>query len=288
VCGLTRSADLIADGGTLYFAEPDAGKIRSVSISGAGLSELATGEGKPRALAVDATHLYWLAGQEVRRVSRAGGTVTTLAPTNLPSDLAIDATHVYWLDAGTLSLRRVAKGGGPSEELWRETNEDPGLGRVGALAVDDEFVFFENQQGHFDDDRQINRLRKSDRQLRAIHVSSYDSVPEMTLSAGRLYFAYVRPLEDGGYDFYIQSVDRELGDLRTNIFIKSSLETEGFWASSIELMVDAGTIYWGTSKMSHCGDDVVHLTSLTGVRRSVVVDGYLYFPQGNCLNRIAK
>ncbi len=62
-----------------------------------------------RALAFDASHMYWISGNELTRMPLAGGAALVLAEKDVfgPSAIAVDATHIYWRTGA--ALRRLAK-----------------------------------------------------------------------------------------------------------------------------------------------------------------------------------
>jgi hypothetical protein len=129
------------------------------SCEGPGASTVATltSPPEPHTLRQDATHLYWISGDAVLRVSKQGGTVETIASgqfkpyrvvvaggnaywsnnlgaavvrapvtggaaqvfaaANLPTHIASEGSYIYWVDEGTLGIRRAPVGGGPSVQI---------------------------------------------------------------------------------------------------------------------------------------------------------------------------
>ena len=67
---------------------------------------LASGQVTPTSLVLDGDWLYWVSPAGMHRVSRFGGAPTLLAPGPV-GVLTVDATHVYFLDME--GLKRVAK-----------------------------------------------------------------------------------------------------------------------------------------------------------------------------------
>jgi hypothetical protein len=101
--------------------------------------------GHPLALAADATSLYWVQdgpdGYRLFRASIGGGAparVGTAPARPMHRDnrdrVALDQTHVYW--NARESVARVAKGGGPVEEVVRMARGD-----VMSFAIDDSDVY---------------------------------------------------------------------------------------------------------------------------------------------------
>lgn len=103
-------AVIVADDDGVYVATSDR------------VGQHARGGGESRALgadtdiwdvAVDATHVYWVSGDGVRRVAKGGGVVELLARGHFRfSRLALDDTDVYWGDATLQGVLAVAKRGG--------------------------------------------------------------------------------------------------------------------------------------------------------------------------------
>ena len=115
---------------------------------------LATNLAHPTSLAVDATHLYWIdAGTDstpsatgsVVRMPIAGGPVQTLASEQYgPLGIAVDRSRVYWGvggPGGTYdgALMAMPLAGGNPETLASE-----GMAYFGAIAVDDQSVYWVN------------------------------------------------------------------------------------------------------------------------------------------------
>jgi hypothetical protein len=65
-------------------------------------------------VALNATEAYWGDRREhtIRRQSRAGGAVTTIASSTDPVAMVADADHIYWLDFGNNEIRRFGNGAG--------------------------------------------------------------------------------------------------------------------------------------------------------------------------------
>lgn len=114
---------------------------------------LADAQNHPSALALDATHVFWLTGEgHVHRAKLDGSDGTVLAqgtedPDRTPQGIALDSTHVYWTSWGACPnaagcgdkqlhgrVQRVAKTGGPKQILAEGKFLPTGIG-VDASAV---------------------------------------------------------------------------------------------------------------------------------------------------------
>ncbi|MBI2394297.1 MAG: hypothetical protein HYV09_32295 [Deltaproteobacteria bacterium] len=102
---------LAIDESHAYWITED-GHLRGMALSGGAPSLLwpeppTTKTPAGAAIALDATHVYWLVGRYVRKVAKTGGPVTELATDKYPLGIAVDATHVYWTSENT--VKRVAR-----------------------------------------------------------------------------------------------------------------------------------------------------------------------------------
>ena len=124
--GLSNGGDLAADGAEVFVAALGAstneGGIYKVSASGSALVPLATGQGVPRRLAVDGTHVYWVneAGSTVMRARRDGSATAELVTRmDRPRAIALDV-DAYVLDAPdghSRYVKRAPKGAGVASAL---------------------------------------------------------------------------------------------------------------------------------------------------------------------------
>ena len=99
------------DSTSVYYS--DGGLIKKVGIDSGTVTSLTSEHHGVYTLAIDATHVYWIEsldwGAALKKVSKLGGTVTTLA--QLTSDnyhgIALDETYAYWAVGG--KIMRVPK-----------------------------------------------------------------------------------------------------------------------------------------------------------------------------------
>ncbi|MBX3232777.1 MAG: hypothetical protein KIT84_43650 [Labilithrix sp.] len=73
---------------------------------------------RPGAIALDATTVYFAAGDMIRRVEKTAEGLRTLAVGQSGRSLAVDADYIYWINEESKDLARLAKvGGGTPERL---------------------------------------------------------------------------------------------------------------------------------------------------------------------------
>jgi hypothetical protein len=94
---------------------PLMGEVLSVPIAGGAPTTLASGQAGPRAIAVDATAIYWInEGSKddgaVMKLPLAGGKPVALATGRTqPTDIAVDGTAVYWTESGPGGVMKTSK-----------------------------------------------------------------------------------------------------------------------------------------------------------------------------------
>jgi hypothetical protein len=89
-------------------------------------------------VAVDPTHVYWVARSGVKRIAKTGGSAELLARGTFRwCDIAVSDTDVYWGDAVLGTLFSVPKAGGPARvvaHVWDIATKDLAIDR-GAVWV---------------------------------------------------------------------------------------------------------------------------------------------------------
>jgi hypothetical protein len=118
VLAAAPSGQAIATDGLFVFWTSDDGTVTSIDrgVDAGSPIQLASGQQKPRGIAVDATHVYWATqlGGTIVKVPKGGGTSIVLTTgVDRPRAIAIDATHVYWASDLAGTIGRVSKSGGP-------------------------------------------------------------------------------------------------------------------------------------------------------------------------------
>jgi hypothetical protein len=137
-------ADVVAQGGDTFVAEAQGGggTITRVDARG-GATKLTSIDGAPRALALDATHVYIVTAQKVLRVPRTRGELETLTIGADFESPVIDGDLVYVVAAtgapGAHQVLRVKKTGGASETVAASVRAAP-------IAVDGGELFYFDPQ----------------------------------------------------------------------------------------------------------------------------------------------
>jgi hypothetical protein len=80
--------------------------------------DLATDQGNPRALALDASYVYYSTDTEIRKVPLEGGVQpTTLAAAGIVPEMVVDGDSLYYVDTTANQLVRLPLDGGEATEL---------------------------------------------------------------------------------------------------------------------------------------------------------------------------
>jgi len=236
--------------------------LRVTSDGSAPLKVLAAGELRPGALAIDATHVYWLNGVgAVSRVSKAGGAVEVLASGEAqPTQLALDETHVYWTNQGNPGLagvRRMAKQGG-APELFA-----PGESPMG-VAVDATHVYWCDWGAG-----KVQRRSKTGGVVQVLAPSEPDA-NRIALDAQRVYWSSAD---------HIASVAKTGGPVTivSPTFNAQDVATDGegvYWTTNFEVE------RWKQGPLRLVGGGNVHELEVRGP--------WVYYVNGSSLLRVAK
>ena len=140
------AADSLAvDDASVYWT--DSLYVYSQPKDGGKPKKLASDQGQPVAIAVDAANAYWVNNEGVplgvvmEGPLDGSGAITLAGQQSDPSGLAIDATYVYWTAYGDGTVMRVPIAGGTPETLARDQKAPS------AIAVDASAAYFLDGNG---------------------------------------------------------------------------------------------------------------------------------------------
>ena len=238
---------------------------------GARSSPLAAGQPGPDAIAVDATHVYWIndASGELLRAPKAGGAPTVLATkqsVDAPrhaAALAVDESSVYWLTTGTRekhgadgAVMKLPKAGGEPVVLAGDQRRPAALVLSGA-----EVLWLRPKASDAPDDEEADGAAPADAGAAVMRVKKQGGKPAVVAAAEE-------PCALTAEKDWVYWVDQ--GDppavMRAR---RSGGKPEDFGASSARLgcavAVDASSIYWinknadAVMRASKAGDDPIVL-----------------------------
>jgi len=148
--GQSRPWGIAVDDARVYWVEqgaapPDANDDTGGATSLGAIFALPKSGGEPKALAgqansgdviaLDDDNVYWHELEAIRRVSKEGGSASTLASSALhtaSSNLVVAGGRLYWAqEAGTWSVSSVATTGGPSVTLAANVDQPSSVGLFG-------------------------------------------------------------------------------------------------------------------------------------------------------------
>jgi len=144
--GLSAPDDLISDGTTLFWTDPQEAAIHTIPITGGTLGTLASSQTGIVRLAVDDTYVYVTnkLTASVNRIPKSGGSPTLVSGGAEPLEIAIAGSNVYWTsNRPGPSIFTAPKSGGqavavklyPDPEMFTITTNE-----FGDLASDGRFV----------------------------------------------------------------------------------------------------------------------------------------------------
>jgi hypothetical protein len=128
--GLDSPFAIALDSSSLYVTEyRDAGRVLRIPIGGGAAVEIAANQTRPRAIAVDATSVYWAnEGGTVMKAALDGASPVELAVNQAePYALAITATDAYFTTHTGNELIRVPLMGGPTSVVAPDQSDPHGV-----------------------------------------------------------------------------------------------------------------------------------------------------------------
>lgn len=129
---------LALDDANVYWTNAENGTVMRVPKSGGSPVAVAAEQDNVAAIAVDATHVYWIAGEAIVRVEKEGGKPPkpVVEGFGQPTGLAVDDAFVYSYSTLSGKLSRVPKKGGAAKPV---VTEDVTLH---AFFADDRFLYW--------------------------------------------------------------------------------------------------------------------------------------------------
>lgn len=111
--GPIHATNLALDGTTLYFTQLGLGSVGKIAKAGGAVTAIATNQGSPQAIALDATHVYWSTSAGIRRAALTAATPCDGASCELvvdgasPTDMVLDDKAIYWAEASGAVNKRA-------------------------------------------------------------------------------------------------------------------------------------------------------------------------------------
>lgn len=134
------------------------GTLERVRLDGGPVETIASGLGRPAALAVGDTHAYVTepdAGR-IEKIALDGGARQVIFTGHRPLDVALDRGFVYWTDFVAGTVERMPRRGGPVQVIA------PNEGHPSHLALDDTFIYW-TTRGEGNSDGTVMRACKDGR-----------------------------------------------------------------------------------------------------------------------------
>lgn len=125
--GLSNPSDIAVDDTSVYWTEFGSGTVKKISKSGGSVMTLASGLNLT-GLAVDNSDVYFSGDASIKKVLKSGGSVTTLASGQTSTwKIAVDGANVYWTDSGGGTIRKVPITGGSVSTLATGSSSPNGI-----------------------------------------------------------------------------------------------------------------------------------------------------------------
>ena len=201
-------------------------------------------------LAQDATYIYVLQSNALRRVTKAGGTTTLLTAsvgTN-PGNLQVKGNYAYWITAGT--LKRFNLTTSAITNLQTSVTGYYPEGRLLSFCTIDPFVCYYTDYVFIGRNQYIDRYNNEDSTLTNIYTSSDSSatVRELVtnsfgLGTGKLFFVESREVSCNpfcSYQDYLIRRNRGSGGTNDVLHVSSI----NIWFSLNDLKRDGDYLYW--------------------------------------------
>jgi len=122
VSGSERLSGLLADGEHVYYTHyGSGGAVLRVHKSGGAAETLVPSSVWTESLVADEGSIYFMDGDRIARASKDSGVTSLLATEQDGSmSIAVDEAFVYWIDPADRAVRRVAKAGGPVDDIAKD------------------------------------------------------------------------------------------------------------------------------------------------------------------------
>lgn len=220
--GLSHISGLVIDdefayvtiGGTIADQNEHSSGLRKVALDSGAMMTLDDGQKLPQSdyggIAIDEKYVYWNAGGDILRISKAGGKPEVVAAENvgIGVDLVVDGEKVYWANHGYYSantptmkpIYMVSKQGGKTE-VFADQQKIPN-----SLVADEEFLYWLTSSS-------ILKQAKSGGQPQAIYqIGNEEGLEELSQDSESLYFGF---RSAGNSRWALRKVSKQGGEPQT-------------------------------------------------------------------------